>query len=116
MAQKSLLMQVAEDPMAFAIGIGVANGVLAAVRNKPVSQRALYATAGVLAVGETILLLDEPEDHRPALPGFMIKTALGVFLGLAPFVSWQPGEKTAVQRGGEWMGDFAHEHFSSQAA
>lgn len=105
MAEKSLLLQIAEDPMVFAIGIGVANGVLAAVRNKPVSQRALYATAAVLAVGEAILLLDEPE--RPPLAAFMAKTAIGVGLGLAPFVSWQPGQKSSIQRAGEWFADRA---------
>lgn len=110
MAEKSLMAQIAADPMAFAIAIGVGNGVLAAVRNKPVSQRALYATAAVLAVGEAILLLDEPE--RPPLGAFMAKTAIGVGLGLAPFVSWRPGEKSAIQKAGEALATMA----SPQAA
>jgi len=99
MADKSLMTQIAADPMVFAIGIGIANGVLAAVRNKPVSQRAMYATAAVLAVGEAILLLDEP--NRPPLGAFMAKTAIGVGVGLAPFVSWKPGDKSAIQKAGE---------------
>lgn len=105
MAEQSFMSQVAANPMVFALGIGVANGVLAAVRNKPVSQRALYATAAVLAVGEAILILDEPE--HPPLGTFMAQTALGVGLGMAPFVSWEPGEKSAIQRAGEWFGDTA---------
>lgn len=99
------MSQVAANPLVFAIGIGIANGVLAAVRNKPVSQRALYATAAVLAMGETILVLDEPEEERPDLAKFAGMTALGVFIGLAPFVSWHPGEKSSIQKTGEWFGD-----------
>lgn len=110
MAEKSIVAQIAADPLAFAVGIGVANGVLAAVRNKPVSQRALYATAAVLAVGETILILDE--SQRPPLAAFMAKTAIGVFLGLAPFVSWTPGEPSLIQRAGESLANRA----SAQAA
>lgn len=99
------MSQVAANPLVFAIGIGIANGVLAAVRNKPVSQRALWATAAVLAAGETILVLDEPAEHRPDLLHFAGMTALGVFLGLAPFTSWTAGEKSAIQKTGEWFGD-----------
>lgn len=103
--EPGLVAQIAANPIVFAIGIGVANGVLAAVRNKPVSQRALWATAAVLAVGETILVLDEPEEERPDLWKFAGSTALGVFIGLAPFTSWKAGQKSLIQQGGEWIGD-----------
>lgn len=101
------MSQVAANPMVFAVGVGVANGVLAAVRNKPVSPRALYATAAVLAIGEAILIMDEPEASRPPLGSFMAQTAIGVGLGMAPFVSWQPGSKSSIQKAGEWLGDRA---------
>lgn len=99
--QPSLLSQVAAHPMVFAIGVGVANGVLAAVRDKPVSTRAATATAAVLAAGEVVLVMDLPEAERPDLSKFALHTAIGVMLGMAPFVTWTPGEPSMVKRMGE---------------
>lgn len=103
----SVMAQVAADPMVFALGVGVANGVLAAVRNKPVSQMALYATVGVLTAGELILVAELPPHERPDMKMFALKTALGVFTGMAPFVAWEKGEKSMVQRAGEALANKA---------
>ena len=100
MANQSLMAQVAASPAVFAIGVGIANGVLAAVRDKPISPRAAYATAAVLAAGEAILIMDLPDSERPEYVPFVTQTALGVLLGISPFVSWN-GEKPPLQRIGE---------------
>lgn len=103
----STMAQIAADPMVFAFGVGIANGVLAAVRGKPVSPMALYATVGVLTAGEVVLVAELPPHERPDLKLFSLKTALGVFAGFAPFVSWEKGEKSVIQKAGEALADKA---------
>lgn len=93
------------NPLVMAIGIGVITGVIAAARSKPISQRALYITTVVTAIGETALILDEPEDKRPDLAKFAGLSAIGVLIGLAPFTSWKQGDKSWIQQGAEAIAD-----------
>ena len=99
--QPSLALQVARNPVVFATGVGVANGVLAAARNKPVSLTAAAVTAGVIAAGEVALVYELPDYDRPRMTKLFGYSILGTFVGLAPFISWQAGQKSWVQRAGE---------------
>lgn len=99
--QKSLALQVAENPLIFATGVGVANGVLAAARAKPVSVKAAAVTAGVIAAGEVALVYELPDYDRPRMTKLFAYSVLGTFLGLAPFISWKAGQRSLVQRAGE---------------
>jgi hypothetical protein len=99
------IKEFAQHPMTFGAGAGVANGVLAAVRNKPVSPNAAIITSLVVALGEAALVYEVPKDQREPLLDLGIKSLVGTFIGLAPFVSWEPGQKSAVQRSGEYLGD-----------
>lgn len=98
MAKPSKLAEIAGNPFVFALGIGIANGVLAAARDKPISQLALYSTVAVLTVGELILLWELPPEEKPDLAHYGLVTAAGAFAGMAPFVSWNPGEKPWMQQ------------------
>ncbi len=112
-AQPSFAIQLAQHPAVFAIGVGVANGVLAAVRNKPVSPTAAYVTAAVIAAGEVALVRysDEwermPPAQRPDMWRLGIYSALGTMVGLALFVSWQAGKPSYIQRAGERLAERA---------
>jgi len=100
-------MQVAQNPVVFATGVGVANGVLAAARDKPVSLQAAIVTAGVIAAGEVALVLDVPEYSKPAMGALFGYSVLGTFIGLAPFISWKPGQKSWLQQAGEALANRA---------
>lgn len=103
--QPSFVEQVMANPLIMAIGIGVTTGVIAVARGKQISQRALYITTVVTAIGETALILDEPEDKRPNLWSFAALSAVGVLIGLVPFTSWNPGDKSLIQKAGEGIAD-----------
>lgn len=106
-AKPSLAVQVAQNPLVFAAGVGVANGVLAAARNKPVSVQAATITAGVIAAGELALILDVPKYDKPKMAALFGYSVVGTFVGLAPFISWKPGEKSWLQRAGEALANKA---------
>jgi len=103
------LAELAAHPLVFAVGVGVANGVLAAVRDKPVSKQAAAITALVIAAGELALVFELPDEERPSMTEFAIFTMTGTFLGLAPFVSWREGEPGFLQRAAEAWADRASE-------
>lgn len=108
MAQ-STVAQLAAHPGVFALGIGVANGLLAAVRNKSLSPNAAYVTAAVIAAGEVALVRYSHEwetgAQRPDLNRLAAWSVVGTIAGLALFVSWKPGEKSYVQRAGEALAE-----------
>lgn len=112
-AQPSFAAQLAQHPAVFAVGVGVANGVLAAARNKAVSPTAAYVTAAVIAAGEVALVRysDEwtmtPPAQRQDLRRLAVYSALGTMVGLALFVSWKPGEPSYLQRAGERIAEKA---------
>lgn len=80
-----------EYPLVFGAGVGIANGLLAKARGMQFSARATLATALVLALGETILALDETDDdrHGRALWQFGLLSGLGVLMGLSVFTNWR---------------------------
>ncbi len=103
------LAELAAHPGVFAMGVGVANGVLAAVRDKPVSPLAAAITAGVIAAGELALVYELPPEERPDMLPFTLWSIAGTYVGLAPFVSWTHGEPSIVQRTGEDIAEWYYE-------
>jgi hypothetical protein len=102
-----LVGDIAANPAVFAMGVGVANGVLAAVRDKPISPSAAAITAAVIAAGEVALVYDVPLEERPNLVNLGLWSVVGTYVGLAPFVSWKPGEPSMIQRAGESLAEKA---------
>jgi hypothetical protein len=109
MQQQSFVAQMAGHPGTFAFGVGIANGVLAAVRNKPISPNAAYITAGVIAAGELALVAELPPDQKPDMVRLGVWSLVGTLAGLALFTEWQPGQPSLVQRAGERLADIASE-------
>lgn len=107
-----LAEQLVQHPGVFGIGVGVANGVLAAARNKPVSPMAAYITAGVIAIGEVALVRYDPTwditpiGKRANLWHVGIYSFLGTMAGLALFIS-REGRASPIQRAGERLGERA---------
>lgn len=89
------------------MGVGVANGVLAVVRDKPISPRAAAITAAVIAAGEVALIYDLPADERPDMVPFILWSLFGTYVGLAGFVSWENGEPSFFEKVGEGLADWA---------
>jgi hypothetical protein len=101
MAAQSRIAEIVANPFIFAITGGVANGVLAAVRDKPVSMSAAWITALTIAAGELALVYELPEAERPSLGMLFAHTVAGTFVGMAPFISWQKGQKSWLQQAAE---------------
>ena len=84
------IKQIAQNPIAFGVGVGVANGLIAKSRSKRMSARATLLTTLVLAAGEGILAMEETSEERkgrsPLIIGAM--SGLGVLIGLAFFTDW----------------------------
>lgn len=99
------IRELVEHPTVFGVGAGVGNGVLAAVRDKPISPTAAVITSVVVALGEVALVYSIPEDEREPLLDLGLKTVAGTLIGMAPFISWQEGDPSAVQKVGEYLGD-----------
>jgi len=95
-ALKKVTSSLALHPATYALGIGVANGVLAEARSFPFTTRSAVITALVLAAGETAILA-EVADRKHGLVEIGIYSLLGVLIGLYPFVSAN-GERSMVQQ------------------
>ncbi len=78
-------------PITFGAGVGVANAILAKLRDKPLTARGTLLTVAVLGVGETILAMDETLAARQGrtAAGVGILSGLGVLIGLALFTEWK---------------------------
>lgn len=84
------LRKAAAHPAIFGLGVGVVNGALAKMRDKPVTVRGALATAVVLALGEAVLAWDETTEARDGRPAAWIGvlSGMGVMAGLALFTDW----------------------------
>jgi hypothetical protein len=80
-------------PAVFGVGVGVANGLLATMRNKPVSIRANVVTALVVGAGEAVLLEDKSK-----VVTYGLLSALGASLGLALFTRWDPYNRAIIEK------------------
>lgn len=98
---KGMLTEIVNHPTTFGVGVGVANAVIAKLRNKPLTARGTLLTVAVLGIGETILAADETVEARQGrTPAFVgILSGLGVLVGLALFTEWKktgPGARPAL--------------------
>lgn len=89
-------------PFSFAIGVGIANGLLAKARDKSIDPLTATTLAAVLGLGETALVMYEPKEVRGK---FMSKMSLmevglwscgGLLVGLLPFVTLKPAHHGAA--------------------
>lgn len=75
-------------PFSFAVGIGVANGMLAVGRNKKIDMPTALTLSAILGLGEMALVMYEPEHERShSLEIIGVYSVLGVLLGVLPFVT-----------------------------
>lgn len=88
----SLVSELVSHPGVFGAGAGLANGVIATVRAKPMSVTANLVTAGVIGVSEG-MLSDKPENAVP----IAILSALGAIAGMAPFTRWSPDHRALLE-------------------
>jgi len=76
-------------PYSFAVGIGIANGLLAVTRGKSINPKTAVMLAGVLGVGEALIAAQEPAHERTMpLNAVGLYSVLGVLTGVALFTDW----------------------------
>lgn len=86
------VMELVSNPGVFGFAAGVGNGLLATVREKPMSLTANLVTAAVIGVSEGILT----EDRERAFSIGML-SSLGASAGMAPFTRFQEGERALIE-------------------
>ena len=75
-------------PYSFAVGVGVANGLLAVGRGKKIDMPTALTLSAILGLGEMALVMYEPESERTmSLTAIGVYSVLGVLTGVLPFVS-----------------------------
>jgi hypothetical protein len=75
-------------PFSFAVGVGVANGLLAVGRGKKIDMPTALTLSAILGLGEMALVMYEPESERShSLTVIGAYSVLGVLAGVLPFVS-----------------------------
>lgn len=89
-------MDLVNHPFTFAAGVGLANGLLAAVRGKHIDFKTAAALTAILGVGETVIVAFEPGEKKHSNLAVLLHSIAGVGLGLAPFVRLSPDEKELV--------------------
>jgi hypothetical protein len=76
-------------PYSFAVGVGVANGLLAVGRGKKIDVPTALTLSAILGFGEMALVMYEPESERSmSLTAIGVYSVLGVLTGVLPFVTW----------------------------
>lgn len=89
MSDKSLVSTLFNHPFSFAVGVGAANGLLAKMRDKPITPTAVLYLAVILGLGEAALASEEPEEERhTSVSATAFYSVLGVFAGVALFADW----------------------------
>lgn len=106
-------MDLVNHPFTFALGVGLANGALAAVRGKHIDVKTAAALTAILGVGETVIVAFEPGEKKHSNLATLLHSIAGVFIGLAPFVRLSSDEKElvgktlSIARAGEKKGEAA---------
>lgn len=79
-------------PFSFAVGVGLANGLLAFARQKKIDFKTAATLSVILGLGEAALVMYEPEEERGehSLSSIAVLSVAGVMLGVAPFIEWSP--------------------------
>lgn len=89
-------MDLVNHPFSFAVGVGVANGLLAVARGKRVDGPTAAALGVILGLGEAALVGLEPGhsvwSKETAKVAWL--SVLGVGVGVLPFVLFGKGEPT----------------------
>lgn len=86
------ILEIAANPAVFGMAAGVANGILATVREKPMSIQVNLITAAVIGISEGVLAQDK--DNATSV-GFL--SALGAAAGMAPFTRFDPSERAIFE-------------------
>jgi len=86
------ILEAAGNPAIFGIAAGIANGVLATIREKPMSFTVNLITASVIGISEGVLAEDR---NNAASVGFL--SALGASAGMAPFTRFSPGQRAIFE-------------------
>lgn len=86
------VLDLVAHPGAFGVAAGVGNGILATVREKPMSLLANLVTAAVIGISEGILTQD-----REAAFSVALLSGLGAAAGMAPFTRFSPGERALIE-------------------
>lgn len=82
------LKDLVDHPYTFAMGVGVANGLLAVGRGKKIDMPTALTLSVILGLGEMALVVYEPESERHySLTSVGIYSVLGVLTGVLPFVT-----------------------------
>lgn len=85
-------------PFSFAIGVGVANGLLAVGRGKSIDKPTAITLSLILGLGEMALVAFEPESERPmSLTAIGLWSVAGVAVGVMPFIK---EHKVLIPEGG----------------
>lgn len=88
-----------DHPFSFAVGVGVANGLLAVGRGKKIDVPTALTLSAILGLGEAALVMYEPAHERThSLTAIGVHSVLGVLAGVLPFVTF--GEVHHGERGG----------------
>lgn len=88
------LKALAHNPVIFGIGVGIAHGLIATMRKKPVTKRATLVAALVTGAGEAALV---ESDDPMTLLRYGLLSAFGATLGLAVFTRWDPYSRAIVE-------------------
>lgn len=99
--QPGLVSRLAGNPFVFAMGVGLANGLLAKMRGKSITPKAAIYMALILGAGEAALASEEPAEERTntvSSIGWM--SILGVFVGIAAFTNWTGAPSSSSSSGG----------------
>ncbi len=84
-------------PYSFAVGVGVANGMLAVGRGKKIDMPTALTLSAILGLGEMALVMYEPESERSmSLTSIGVFSVLGVLTGVLPFVTREAAHGGAV--------------------
>jgi hypothetical protein len=84
--------KVVRHPLTFGTGAGVANGLLATARGKPMSIAANLVTSAVIGISEGML-----SEQRDGAIQLALLSALGASAGMALFTRWNPTKRALVE-------------------
>jgi hypothetical protein len=95
------VLELVEHPAALGVAVGIANGVLAAVREKPMSVTANLVTAAVVGISEAVLV---PDESRRVSVGLL--SAIGAAAGMAAFTRFDPKKRAILESSSTAIGEY----------
>lgn len=91
-----------EHPFPISVATGVVNGLIIKLRNKNIDAKTATTLAAVQGLSEAVLVMyEDPRERGPvlsqmSLPQIGIYSALGLLIGLAPFMLWRTEKQLGV--------------------